>query len=154
MTKLIAGWFTFSCCEDSTILFTELLNNHWQTWTKAIEFKYAKVLRQSAAIGPMDVAFVEGAIASDTQAAKLKKIRELAKTLVAVGACAVSGMPSAQRNRFTPAQLKVIKPLLEQFSYNDQVQRLDEIVKVDYFVPGCPMDEAKFIALINQLCTK
>lgn len=154
MPKLTAGWFTFTCCEDSTIIFTELLNQHWQEWTKLIEFKYAKTLRKSAGIGPMDIAFVEGAISSAKQSAKLKQIRENAKTLVAIGACAVSGQPSAQRNQFTPEQLEAIKPILDQFQYNDKVQRLDEIVKVDYSVPGCPMDEAKFIELINQLCIK
>ena len=154
MQKLIAGWFTFTCCEDSTILFTEILNSHWQEWTKAIDFKYAKTLRNSKGIGPMDIAFVEGAISSDTQAVKLKQIRELAKTLVAIGACAVTGQPSAQRNQFMPDQLEAIKPILERFSYNDKVQRLDEVVKVDFSVPGCPMDEAKFVELINQLCIK
>ena len=154
MGKLIAGWFTFTCCEDSTILFTEILNHHWQEWTKLIDFKYAKTLGKAAGIGPMDIAFVEGAISSDPQAEKLKKIRSLAKTLVAIGACAVTGQPSAQRNQFTPEQLEAIKPILERFSYNDKVQRLDEVVKVDYSVPGCPMDEAKFIELINKLVSE
>lgn len=154
MPKLIAGWFTFTCCEDSTIVFTELLNTHWQEWTKLIDFKYAKTLRRSAGIGPMDLAFVEGAISSQEQTDKLKKIRELAKTLVAIGSCAVTGQPSAQRNQFTAEQLETIKPILDRFSYNDKVQRLDEIVKVDYSVPGCPMDETKFVELINKLCTK
>ena len=154
MAKLTAGWFTFTCCEDSTILFTELLNTYWQDWTKAIDFKYAKTLRKSAGVGPMDVAFVEGAISSDQQAEKLKKIRGLAKTLVAIGACAVTGQPSAQRNQFTTGQLNAIKPILERFSYNDKVKRLDEVVKVDLVVPGCPMDETKFVELINKLCIK
>lgn len=152
--KLTAGWFTFTCCEDSTIVFTELLNQHWQEWTKVIEFKYAKTLRRSAGIGPMDLAFVEGAISSDEQAEKLKQIRDNAKVLVAIGACAVTGQPSAQRNQFTPEQLAAIKPILDRFSYNDKVRRLDEIVKVDYFVPGCPMDETKFIELINNLVSE
>lgn len=152
MPKLTAGWFTFTCCEDSTILFTELLNQHWQEWTKAIDFKFAKTLRKSAGIGPMDIAFVEGAISSETQAARLKQIRENAKILVAIGACAVTGQPSAQRNQFNETQLAAIKPILEQFTYNDQVKKLDEVVKVDYFVPGCPMDEGKFIDLISKLC--
>lgn len=154
MPKLTAGWFTFTCCEDSTILFTEILNDHWQKWTKAIDFKYAKTLRNSKGIGSMDIAFVEGAISSAGQTERLKKIRGLTKTLVAIGSCAVTGQPSAQRNQFTAEQLEAIKPILERFTYNDKVQRLDEIVKVDYSVPGCPMDETKFIELINKLCTK
>ena len=102
----------------------------------------------------MDIAFVEGAISSQQQAEKLKKIRGLAKTLVAIGACAVTGQPSAQRNQFNAEQLAAIKPILDQFQYNDKVKRLDEVVKVDFSVPGCPMDETKFVELINKLCTK
>jgi len=151
MNKLTIGWFTFTCCEDSTILMTELLNDHWQHWTKHLDFKYAKTLRKHGELGPMDVAFVEGAISSEEQATKLKKIRDLSKTLVAIGACAVIGQPAAQRNDFDPARLEEIKAIMERFSYNDKVQKLSDLVTVDHSVPGCPMDEQKFLNLINQL---
>jgi len=151
--KLTIGWFTFTCCEDSTIIMTELLNTHWQKWTKAIDFKYAKILRKSPPLGPMDVAFVEGAISSDEQAKKLKQIRANAKQLVAIGSCAVTGQPSAQRNLFSDDQKAAIKTILERFEYADKVQKLDEVVTVDHQIPGCPMNEQKFIDLINQLIT-
>lgn len=151
MRKLIVGWFTFTCSEDSTMLMIETLNTHWRDWTEKIDFKYAKVFRNSPPLGPMDVAFVEGAISSDSQAKKLTLIRSLAKTLVAIGACAVTGYPSAQRNLFNPDQQAKIKSILENFTYNAKVQKLSDLVTVDYQVPGCPMDETKFIELINKL---
>ena len=43
--KLRVGWFTFSCCEDSTVIFTELMNERWQTWKKLIDFRHARVLQ-------------------------------------------------------------------------------------------------------------
>ena len=70
-SKLTIGWFTFTCCEDSTILMTEILNQYWQQWIPHLDFKYAKVFRKSPPLGPMDIAFVEGAIASDQQEQKL-----------------------------------------------------------------------------------
>lgn len=133
------------------MLMIEALNTRWQDWTKKIEFKYAKTFRHSPPLGPMDVAFVEGAISSDSQAKKLTQIRSLAKTLVAIGACAVTGYPSAQRNFFNPNQQAAIKPILEKFSYNSKVQKLADLVTVDHQLPGCPMDETKFIELINKL---
>lgn len=154
MAKLIVGWFTFTCSEDSTILMTEVLNSQWQDWKNHLDFKYAKVFRKSPPLGPMDVAFVEGAISSASQAEKLKQIRSLAKTLVAIGACAVTGYPSAQRNLFNPDQQAAIKPILEKFAYNPKAQKLADLVTVDYSVPGCPMDETKFIELINKLLTQ
>lgn len=153
MNKLTIGWFTFTCCEDSTMLMIELLNNHWQEWTKRLDFRYVKALRKYGALGSMDVAFVEGAISSDEQAQKLKKIRKLSKKLIAIGACAVIGQPAAQRNDFDPARLEEIKPVMERFSYSKNVQKLSDLVKVDHSVSGCPMDEQKFLDLISRLIT-
>ncbi len=149
--KLIIGWFSFTCCEDSTILMTELFNQHWQAWLKHLDFKYAKIFRPVKTLGPMDVAFVEGAISSTEQATKLKQIRSLAKQLVAIGACAVIGQPAAQRNDFDPTRLQEIQPILEKFHYSDKVQPLADLVTVDHQIPGCPMGEQKFLNYINQL---
>ncbi|MFQ5975628.1 MAG: hypothetical protein ACE5J5_04875 [Candidatus Hydrothermarchaeales archaeon] len=43
--KMRVGWSTFSCCEDSTILFIELLNDHFDEWTSKMDFVHMKVLR-------------------------------------------------------------------------------------------------------------
>ncbi len=149
--KLRVGWFTFSCCEDSTVLFTELLNDHWQDWLPYLDFKHAKVLQSRNVLTDMDVAFVEGAIASQEKEKELKKIRAKTKVLVAIGACAVTGMPSAQRNEFPEEVRQEIDFLLTKFNYGDQVKKLEELVKVDAKVPGCPMNEQKFVELMEEM---
>src|SRR3990172_5810077 len=98
--KLVVGWFSFTCCEDSTILFTELLNDHLDEWKKLVEFRYVRQLKTKNSMEGLDVAFIEGAISSDRQAEEVKKIRENAKYVVAIGACACTGLPSASRNDF------------------------------------------------------
>ena len=150
--KLRVGWFTFTCCEDSTIIFTELLNTYYREWMKKIDFIHAKVLRKDtySELQPMDIAFVEGAITSDSQEQKLKKIREKAKKLVAIGACAVIGSPSNQRNFFSAKQLDEIKPIVDRFKYKEKVLKLSDIVQVDDVVPGCPMDENTFLNVLNK----
>lgn len=154
MNKLIVGWFTFTCCEDSTILMTEILNDYWQEWTKHLDFKYAKIFRKSPPLGPMDVAFIEGAISATEQEEKLKQIRKLAKTVVAIGSCAVTGQPSAQRNQFNPEQQAEIKSILERFKYAAKVQIPGDIVTVDHAIGGCPMNEQQFIDYINNQLIK
>jgi len=146
--KLRIGWFTFTCCEDSTIVFTELMNDHFEEWRQVLDIRHARVLQSKNVMDQMDVAFVEGAIESDKDAEKLKEIRGLATTLVAIGACAVTGMPTAQRNNFSPETTEKIKFLLERFQFSNKVRRLDEIVKVDAIVPGCPMIEAAFMKVL------
>ena len=153
MSKIKIGWFTFTCCEDSTIMFTELLNKHYKEWFEAFEFVHARVLQKDDAkeIHSMDVAFVEGAISSDMQEAKLKKIREASTTLVAIGSCAVTGSPSNQRNFFNETQKKEIQEILNKFKYKEKVLKLSEVVKVDVEVPGCPMNEQIFLEVIGKV---
>ncbi len=150
--KLRVGWFTFTCCEDSTIIFTELLNLHYQDWLQKIEFVHARILQKDDTdeIQPMDVAFVEGAISSDTQEEKLKKIRIQAKKLIAIGSCAVVGSPSNQRNFFDAEQNAQIREILEKFKYKEKVLKVSDVVTVDETVPGCPMNEKLFLEIMNK----
>lgn len=149
--KIKVGWFSFTCCEDSTIIFTELLNQHYQDWLAKIEFVHARIFKKEEdEIQSMDIAFVEGAISSNEQEKKLKEIRKKAKILVAIGSCAVFGSPANQRNFFNQRQIDEIKPILEKFSYKEKVLKVSDLVKVDEVVIGCPMDERIFLQVLNK----
>jgi len=149
--KLIIGWFSFTCSEDSTILLTELLNDHLDEWKKVVEFRYLKALKTKNSFVGLDVAFVEGAISSEKQAWELARIRKNAKYLVAIGACACTGMPSSSRNSFNPDKISdKIKGYLEKFHYSDKVKKLEDIVKVDDKVEGCPMNVEAFLAVLQK----
>jgi sulfhydrogenase subunit delta len=149
--KLRIGWFTFSCCEDSTIVFTELLNDHWQEWRKLLDVRHARVLQSNNVLDELDVAFVEGALNSQRHVDMVKEIRAKSKKLVAIGSCACTGLPSTQRNTFTKEQTAAIQPLLDKFAFLPKGQKLAEVVKVDIEIGGCPMDEKKFLAALDSL---
>lgn len=148
--KLRVGWFTFTCCEDSTIIFTEMLNDNYKEWKNLIDFVHFKTIQEGNVWGEMDVAFVEGAITSAGQEEKLKKIRSLSKKLVAIGACACIAMPSGQRNQFDEATKAEIQFLLDRFKYSERVQKLSDLVAVDDLVNGCPMNEDVFLTILNK----
>ena len=152
--KLRVGWFSFSCCEDSTILFTELLNDHYKEWKKRIEFKYFLPLQKKEDLSEMDVAFIEGAVTAKSQEEKVKQIRTLAKKVVAIGACAVVGMPSSQRNIFDDKARAEIQQILIRFAYADKVRKISDVIQVDALVPGCPMDENIFLKILNDCFTE
>ena len=138
-----------TCCEDSTILMTEVMNEHWEEWRERVDFRHARVLQTDNTLDEMDVALVEGAISSERQAEKLRAIRAKAKRLVAVGACAVIGMPSSQRNFFDESTKKAIQFLVDRFGQSEKVRTLKDIVPVDANLPGCPMNEQKFLEVLN-----
>ena len=147
--KLRVGWLTMTCCEDSTILMTEAMNEHWEEWRELVDFRHARVLQTDNTLDEMDVAFVEGAISSERQAEKLRAIREKTKRLVAVGACAVIGMPSSQRNFFDESTKKAVQFLVDRYGQTEKVRTLKDIVPVDANLPGCPMNEQKFLEVLN-----
>jgi len=132
------------------MIFLELMNNYFFEWEKIIDFKYFKLLKSKNELKDLDVAFVEGAISTFKEEKKLKEIRKNSKKLVAIGSCAVNGRPSNQRNFFSDDTKKEIKIVLDKFGHRDKVSALNEIVTVDENVPGCPMEEDKFLEVLNK----
>jgi len=149
--KLIVGWFSFTCSEDSTILLTELLNDHLDEWKRVVEFRHLKALKAKNSLTNLDVAFIEGAISSETQVKEAQRIRDNAKYVVAIGACACTGLPSASRNQFTDEQINErIKWYMSNFNYNQKVRKLGDVIKVDDMVQGCPMNVQSFMAVLSK----
>lgn len=149
--KLVVGWFSFTCSEDSTILLTELLNEHLDEWKKVVEFRFFKALKSKNTLKDLDVAFIEGAISSEKQATEARKIRENAKYVIAIGSCACTGLPSASRNQLLPDKVnEKIKFYLSHFDYSDNVKKLADVIKVDDMVDGCPMNVPNFMAVLNK----
>ncbi len=98
------------------------------------------------------MAFVEGSITRESDEARLKKISEQAAVLVALGACAHLGGVNAIKN---------LAPLddVRRYVYGDQAEwyatyatrPVSAVVKVDAFIPGCPIDREEFIAVVKAL---
>jgi sulfhydrogenase subunit delta len=117
----------------------------------------------------LDVALVEGAVLTERDEGKLKRIRERARLLVAVGTCAVWGgvaamqaqggdRPPASPPGQTPASRDGRAALLEEIygpagaRYDAKPARaLHEVVKVDLNISGCPIEKEQFIAAVANL---
>lgn len=149
--KLIVGWFSFTCSEDSTILLTELLNEHFDEWNKRIEFRHFKTLKTKNLLSDLDLAFIEGAISSENQAQQVREIRSQAKFVTAVGSCACTGMPSASRNAFTNKEIdEKVAWYLSHFDYSRKVKKLSDVIQVDDSVEGCPMSVERFLEVLGK----
>jgi NAD-reducing hydrogenase small subunit len=97
-----------------------------------------------------DIALVEGAIANEEHLEEIRHIRRKAKILVAFGDCAVTANVPAMRNAFPkevvlrhayidlPGNVRGVVPTEEIALLIDRVRPLHEVVKVDFFLPGCP----------------
>lgn len=104
-----------------------------------------------------DIAIIDGSIMRPMDAGRLREIRKNAKIVVAIGACACTGGVNKLRNRWTSGDvLREVygdtdftgNPLFDIF---DAVQAADEVVNVDYYVPGCPIDRDEFTKVMTAL---
>ena len=101
--------------------------------------------------GPCDIGLIEGGLCNADNVHKLREFRAHCKILVAVGACAINGGLPAQRNHLDirdclqsvylsgPGLARGLIPSDPELPLLlKQVHPLHDVVKIDYFLPGCP----------------
>jgi NAD-reducing hydrogenase small subunit len=110
----------------------------------------------------VDVAIVEGAVSSQDDLEKIKRVRERSRILVALGDCAITSNVPSMRNRFP------VKTILERvYIEGADVQKaiptdgvptllkhaipLQDVVKVDLHVPGCPPSASSILFVLTEL---
>lgn len=97
----------------------------------------------------VDLVIIEGAISSEEDLHKIKAIRKKVKTIIALGDCAVTGNVTALRNICgldsaldnAYKLLATLNPSIPSEDLPKQLEKvvpLNEVVHIDYFVPGCP----------------
>jgi coenzyme F420-reducing hydrogenase gamma subunit len=99
-----------------------------------------------------DIGLIEGGCCSDENVDVLRRFRENCAVLVSVGACAINGNLPALRN-WMPLEQTLREAYLEGATADDtaliphhedlpkildRVYPCHEVVKIDYFIPGCP----------------
>jgi len=128
-------------------------------WPVAMDIKYKDV--EAMEDKSIDVCFFNGAIRTEEQEHIAKLLRKKAKALVAFGACAANGgipglaniankeevfnvayldNPSTDNpKKITPkTSVKVKEGTLTLPEFYDTVKSLNQVVDVDYYLPGCP----------------
>jgi NAD-reducing hydrogenase small subunit len=97
----------------------------------------------------VDITLVEGAVSSEEDLAKIKKVRAHTRVLVSLGDCAITSNVPGMRNLFgVDAVLDrayvetAAPPKLPEYGIIprllDRVRPIHEVVPVDVYLPGCP----------------
>lgn len=148
--KRRVGVFSLTCDEGCSIYLTEIFNQKLIPWLEKMELIYFLSVKNKADFSNLDVALVEGVVTSKKDQEELEKIRSSAKILIAMGTCAMSALPSGQRNTFTPEQKEQIQEHLEIYDFLPRALALKEVVTVDDEIPGCPISEEIFIKIFEK----
>ena len=143
-------------------------------WPIAMDFKYHHV--EAMDDGSIDVCLFNGSVRNTEQEKIAKLLRQKSKVMVAFGSCACfGGIPAlanffnrdlaferayveaptnANEERVFPQTLtKVAEGELELPEFWDTVLALDQVVAVEYYVPGCPPPVDLILKVVDALAT-
>jgi len=99
-----------------------------------------------------DVAIVEGAITTDNDVARIKKIREKAKVLVTLGACAtIAGVNGIKNRRDLGTAKKTVYGDKADSVNTIKAMPVHAVVPVDYAINGCPVYIPEVAAVLKCL---
>lgn len=144
------AFFDFACCEGCQLTVVDSLQTHLDLLDAVdiVEFREA-ISDQS---DDYLVAFIEGSCTRESDEARLKKIRERAAVVVALGACAHTAGLNALKN---------LHPLedVREWVYGDKAdwyetypaRPISAVIEVDAVIPGCPIDREEFVRVVKAL---
>lgn len=141
-------------------------------WPVAVDTKYDEMEKMPA--GSIDVTLFHGAIRNSENEHIACLLRERSRVMVAFGSCAVSGGIPALANfmqrqdilkriyQETPStdntdcilpqtSSRVPQGELTLPSFYDEVKTLDQVVDVDYYMPGCPPSAARIWEVMQAI---
>jgi coenzyme F420-reducing hydrogenase gamma subunit len=144
------AFFDFTSCEGCQLTVVDSLQTHLDLLEAVEIVQFREAISERGE--DYAVAFVEGSCTRESDEERLKEIREQAQVLVALGSCAHLGGVNAIKN---------LSPLedVRKYVYGDKYEwfstyaarPISAVVKVDAFIPGCPIDREEFIAVVKAV---
>jgi NAD-reducing hydrogenase small subunit len=149
--KVATMWL--SGCSGCHMSFLDL-DERLVDLVKLIDIVFSPIVDTKVADMPtVDVGIVEGCVNNTDQEHELKLLRDRCKILIALGDCACTGNIPALRNQFqlkdclTRGYEQTESTRISCIPNDPAVPRLlpkalplQEVVKVDFHIPGCPPD--------------
>lgn len=165
--RISFAWLHACCgCEvsllDAGAGFLELLQQvEIVHFPLLMDHKYQADQDKGLQLPAAEVGVVSGGVASEEERDLLMAMRASCRTLVALGTCATHGGIPAMRNQWTTREtLQTVyaygsdeQALIPAATahFLDRVYSVDELVKVDCLVPGCPPAAEAIVAVLLAL---
>ena len=142
------AFFELSSCEGCQL---QIINNEatlldFLALVRVVNFREAMTERSD----DYDIAFVEGSVTRKDEIERLRKIRDNAKILVALGSCACFGGVNQLKNRFDPDWVKR-EVYGDSPVDTDKAQPLEDFVPVDLRIYGCPIKKEEVEKIVTNL---
>jgi len=151
MKKPRVGIFDFACCEGCQLQIANMGEDvlavlgsiDVMEWREVMSEKWGKNL---------DIAIIEGSITNHHAVERIRQIRKKSKILIAYGSCATIGGVNGMKNNFDLDDIrKYVYSENYRFFPTEPTRAVHQVVKVDYFVHGCPVYIPEFVAVLKAV---
>ncbi len=140
-----------------------------------IDISYCPMLIDAEELGDVDVALVDGLVRVKEDEEKLMEVRRKSRYLVAWGTCAAFGGIPAHANQYELEELleesyghtqdtfgyylsgsggvdrKTFQEQENELQLLRRARKLDDFVRADYYLPGCPPSVGLLMNLVSEL---
>jgi sulfhydrogenase subunit delta len=154
MSKPRVAFFDFASCEGCQLQIADLEEEVLDLISIVDVVSFREIMKEHS--DNYDIAIIEGSINRPMDEERIKQIREKTKILVAFGACAAIGGVNKIRNQWDAENVK--KEVYGDAKLNDNkyfdvypTKAVDEVVKVDYYIYGCPINRDEFKKVVTSL---
>lgn len=150
MSKPRVAFYDFASCEGCQLQVVNLEGDLLNLLDHIEVVSFREAMKENS--DNCDIAFVEGSITRRSDEARLKKIRENAGMLVALGSCAALGGINCLKNFFDLDHVRETVYGDKAGDYETYPSRpLRAVVPVDFAIPGCPIDKKEFTGVVKSL---
>jgi coenzyme F420-reducing hydrogenase gamma subunit len=147
------AFFSLTSCEGCQFVLLDLGERFFDFLRKVelIDFSLVEEVPFPKGKVEIDVSFVEGLPIKKEEIDLLKKIREESKILVAMGNCAaLGGIPEMKNYQGKERTIRYIYKRMNHI-FNPEIKEIDNFVKVDFVIPGCPINGEEFLKYAKEL---
>jgi len=150
--KAKIGIFSLTCCEGCAFAILDCPKEFLEL-RKKIEIKNFRLMEEDFHVPSekFDIVFIEGSPLTSQNIEDLKRIRLNSKILIAMGSCAHIGGIYHLKKYQDKEKLHSFVYAGESTLENLDVLPLEQVVGVDYSLPGCPITAREFFSFVYQL---
>lgn len=102
-----------------------------------------------------DLALIEGSVSTREQEEVLREIEHRSVFIVALGTCAIQGGIQALRSG---DDISIVKsttyPKPDLVDVMSETKPVSEVIRVDYYIPGCPVDEEVLVDFLRKFSVR
>jgi len=150
--KLVIGLFSLTSCEGCYFAILDL-TKEFVTLGNKVEIKNCRLFEEDIHLEDekYDVAFIEGSPLTTANRETVKRIRRNSKMVVALGACSCMGGIYHIKEYHDKAKIFNHVYHKDVGVENFDVQALEQLIKVDHKIPGCPINGKEFMRFVYGL---